>query len=206
MLASTALRLNIVLVTLGGALAGLAQGLPLATCPTIGCLSTTVSGQAATAMGYHTNASGNYGSVAMGDNTHATGGMSAAFGSGTVAACGGDYPAGIGCVSMGHGITNNETQSLAVSGNVTASGFRYFGADARLSKNVKAADPATLLANIEKLDVVTRAPSDHYCKHQGRAPAECAGDRAVGLLAQQVGAVIPEAVGSGASLALVDSA
>ena len=81
-----------------------------------------------------------------------------------------------------------------------------FGADSRLARNATDADPATLLKNVEKLRVVERAPSAAYCKHQRRDPAACARDRTVALLAQQVAAVVPGAVGSGASLTLMDSA
>ena len=64
--------------------------------------------------------------------------------------------------------------------------------DTRLTANVTDADPAALLANVERLRVVERVPSENYCKHQGRDPVACASDRTVGLLAQQVGASTSE--------------
>ena len=116
--------------------------------------------------------------------------------------------AGVGCVAMGSGITNTESQALAVSGNVHAQNVNIFGADARLAApNATDADPAALLANVNKLRVVARAPSRNLCRHQGRDPHACAREGAsVGLLAQQVQRVVPGAVGSGASLKLVDAA
>ena len=108
---------------------------------------------------------------------------------------------------MGYSLSTDEAAALANSGNIYAKNFIFNRADARLSKNVKAADPAALLANVNKLRVVARAPSRNYCRHQGRDPIACAReDASVGLLAQQVAGVIPGAVGSGASLTLVDTA
>ena len=142
---------------------------------------TTASGNLASAMGFNTKASGNS-AMATGYATKAIGPYSAAFGFNTEANCG-----AIGseaCVAMGFVINNTEAQSLAVSGNVLAHNVKLFGADARLAKrNVTDADPAALLANIEKLRVVERAPSANYCKHQHRDAAECAKD--LGLLAQR---------------------
>ena len=99
-------------------------------------------------------------------------------------------------------MVNAEDQALATSGNVIAKNVKLFGSDARLASNVTDADPAALLAQIETLRVVERAPSENLCKHQGRA--RCT-ERTVGFLAQQVGAVLPAAVGSGVSLTLVDA-
>ena len=59
-----------------------------------------------------------------------------------------------------------------------AKNVNLFGADARLAGNVTDADPSALLANVEKLRVVKRAPSKNYCHHQNRDPVECATDRA----------------------------
>ena len=59
--------------------------------------------------------------------------------------------------------------------------FRFIG-DARLVQDVQDADPAAMLRATEKLRVVTHAPSRNYCRHQGRAAAECARDRPPGLL------------------------
>ena len=140
----------------------------------------------------------------MNYGTHAIGQYSTTMGWDTTTKCGHNATVNGYCVAMGTGVTNTENEALVNSGNIHAKNVQLFGADARLSTNVTDADPAALLANIEKIKVVTREPSDVYCKHQGRDPASCAADRAVGLLAQQVGEVIPEAVGSGASLTLVD--
>ena len=110
---------------------------------------------------------------------------------------------GTSCVAFGSNMVNAEDQALATSGNVIAKNVKLFGSDARLASNVTDADPAALLAQIETLRVVERAPSENLCKHQGRA--RCTGDRTVGFLAQQVGAVLPAAIGSGVSLTLVDA-
>ena len=162
------------------------------------------TGFVATAMGGGSTASG-LAATAMGANTIASGDQATAMGSSTVAHCGGNKGNGA-CVAMGNSITNNEQEALAVSGNVHAKNVKLFGADARLAANATDADPAALLANVERLRVVERVPSENYCKHQGCDPVACASDRAVGLLAQQVGTVIPHAVGSGAALTLVDAA
>ena len=119
----------------------------------------------------------------MGIGTHAVASASAAF---------------------GKGITANVTESLALSGTAYASNFLLHDCDARLVKNVQDTDPVTMLHATEKLRVVTHEPSDNACRHRGRAAADCARDRSTGLLAQQVGEVLPGAVRSGTSLKLVD--
>ena len=162
------------------------------------------SGLVATAMGAKTVASGSW-STATGDATTASGSSAFAMGHHTVANCGDPRTGGM-CVAMGNSIETVKREALAVSGNVHAKNVKLFGSDARLARDVEAVDPAVLLANVNKLRVVSHAPSVNYCKHQHRDPAECATDRAVGLLAQEVGAVVPGAVGSGASLTLVDAA
>ena len=189
-------------------------------CPSIACEGTVANGRDAVAMGFATTASG-LNSVALGFDTTASGNMATAMGANTtargdfgtalgwatVAECGGSEPTNNGaCVAMGFNTVNKEPESLAVSGNVHARNVKVFGADARLAQNATAVDSSTLLANVERLHVVAHSPSDAFCKHQGRRPSQCAADVRVGLLAQQVAAVIPAAVGSGASLTLVDAA
>ena len=49
--------------------------------------------------------------------------------------------------------------------------------------------------------MVSHAPSRNYCRHQGRAAADCARDRSVGLLADKAP---PDAVREGTSLTLGD--
>lgn len=164
---------------------------------------TKAAGAGSVAAGYYsaTTKAGIYG-TASGFWTIASGQAATAFGQSTTAHCGGGYA----CSAFGWNINNTESQSLAVSGNVHALNVKMFGADARLAGAVKDADPARMLANVKNIRVVERAPSENFCKHQGRNASACASDRSVGLIAQQVGAVIPGAVGSGASLTLVDAA
>ena len=64
---------------------------------------------------------------------------------------------------------------------------KIFGADGRLIQIVTDANPATLLANVERMRVAA-APSKNYCKHQGRS---LAGYKRVRLLAQQGGTISP---------------
>ena len=74
-----------------------------------------------------------------------------------------------------------------------------------IPKNVQGAEPATMLRALNRISVVTHAPSDNLCRHQGRDPADCARDRSAGLLAHEVAAAgVPGAVRSGTSLKLVD--
>ena len=163
------------------------------------------TGYASTAFGYLTTAAGHY-AVAMGtQGTTASGFAATAMGERTVAGCGGAAAFGA-CTAMGFQINNTEVEALVNSGNVHAKNIHLFGADSRLAQNATDADSAALLDNVERLRVVERAPSAAYCKHQRRDPGECARDRAVALLAQQVQRVVPGAVGSGASLTLVDAA
>ena len=137
-----------------------------------------------------------------------TTGFGTALGQNTVANCNKGAPVGEGgaCTATGYAVNNTEGEALVNSGNIHAKNIKLFGSDARLSTNATDVDPAALLQNVERLRVVERAPSANYCLHQRRDPAACARDRTVALLAQQVGAVVPGAVGSGASLTLMDSA
>ena len=84
----------------------------------------------------HTTADGDYGSIAMGALTHASGDAATSMGFNTTALCNNtsdDFPLANGaCVAMGIGITNNQSEALAVSGNVLAKNVHLFGADARL--------------------------------------------------------------------------
>eukprot|EP00937_MAST-01D_sp_MAST-1D-sp2_P000268 g268.t1 len=188
-------------------------------CETVHCDGTAAHGSDAVAVGFATNArglnafaagfsttaKGNI-ATAMGSNTTASGDFATAMGWSTVAECGGAEPSNNGaCVALGFNTVNHEPESLAVSGNAHAKNVKLFGADARFAQNITDADPSALLAGIERVRVVTRAPSEHYCIHQGRAPADCATDVRVALLSQQVARALPGAVGSGASLTLVDA-
>ena len=119
------------------------------------------------------------GAIAVGIGTKATATASAAF---------------------GKGITANETESLALSGIAYAKNF-YFNGDPRLVEDVQDVEPSQMLRNTEKLRVVSHAPSRNYCRHQGRAAADCARDRSVGLLADKAP---PDAVHEGTSLTLGD--
>lgn len=133
----------------------------------------------------------------------ASGAVPAATGAGAVAMGVGTAATATASAAMGQGITANETESLALSGTAYAKDFRFI-TDARLVKNVRHADPATMLRALGRLSVVTHEPSDHYCAHQGRAPEHCARDRVAGLLAHEVAAAIPGAVRVGTSLTLSD--
>ncbi len=196
-----------------------------ATCKTLACEGTRAKGSAAVALGFATTASGlnavalgfsttASGSIttAIGSNTTATGDFGTAMGYSTVADCGATEPSNWqACVAMGFNINNTESEALAVSGNVHARNLQIFGADERLANLEAVADaaPEDLLDNVERIRVVRRTPSRHYCAHSGRAQCGAgAGDASssfVGLLAQQVEQVVPEAVDSGAvSLTLVN--
>ena len=61
-----------------------------------------------------------------------------------------------------------------------------------------------MLLNVQSLQVVTHVPSANVCRHHNRTVAECTGPagRTIGLLAQQVATVVPEAVTSVSSLTL----
>ena len=149
---------------------------------------------------FHGNAIvGNIACIAMGLATTASGNAATSMGISTKAT--GNYS-----VVMGKSITANETDTVVASGTFYGHNYLFNNGDARLSANVTDADTSQMLANIEKIRVVERSPSQNYCKHQGRTLSACASDRTPALLAQQVGAVIPVAVGSGASLTLVDAA
>ena len=82
--------------------------------------------------------------------------------------------------AFGKGVTANKTESLALSGTAYAKDFRFIN-DARLVQDEKTIDPATMLRDTKKLQVVSHAPSDNLCRHQGHDPADCARDRSVGL-------------------------
>lgn len=185
-------------------------------CKTLSCEGTSANGSASVALGYATTASGlnavalgfdtlASGSIttAFGSNTTATGDFGTAMGYSTIADCGATEPSNWqACVAMGFNINNTESEALAVSGNVHARNVKLFGADARLAENVTDASAEKLLDDIERIRVVRRKHSRNYCIHMGRPESQCRSS--VGLLAQQVEAVIPEAVGSGVSLHLAD--
>ena len=182
---------------------------------------TTALGVASTAMGLFTNATGiystamgisttasSYASTAMGDSTTASGIASTAMGSGTTAsgaastAMGSDTTASA-CYStaMGNNVEAQEQAALVNSGSIHGKKLGFV-ADARLAADVRKADLRALLAAVAALRVVTHAPSANCCAHQNRTAADCAGARTVGLLAQDVARVVPEAVSAPASLTL----
>ena len=100
--------------------------------------------------------------------------------------------------AFGKGVTANKTESLALSGTAYAKDPRFIN-DVRLVQDEKTIDPATMLRDTKKLQVVSHAPSDNLCRHQGRDPADCARDRSVGLRSLPAGAV-----SSGTALTLAD--
>ena len=95
--------------------------------------------------------------------------------------------------AMGKNIEAKEDNSLAVSGNVYAADFRQ-QADARLAGAVSHADSSRML---QALQVVEHGRSHNCCTHLNRTSAQCAAERTVGLIAQQVAMVEPRAVSSG---------
>lgn len=191
-------------------------------CKTISCEGTSAPGGAAVALGYATTASGlnsvalgfdtvASGSIttALGSNTTATGDFGTAMGYSTIANCGATEPSEWqACVAMGFNINNTESEALGVSGNVHARNVKLFGADARLAQNVTDASTKALLENVEQIRVVHRRLSKNYCRHQGQTETQCQNQSltsaGVGLLAQQVETVIPDAVSSGVSLTLAE--
>ena len=75
----------------------------------------------------------------------------------------------------------------------------FFNGDPRLVEGVQDVEPSS--KHGEAARVVSHAPSRNYCRHQGRAAADCARDRSVGLLADKAP---PDAVREGTSLTLGD--
>ena len=84
--------------------------------------------------------------------------------------------------AFGKGITANKTESLALSGTEYAKDFRIN--DARLVHDEKTIDPATMLRDMKKLQVVLHAPSDNLIRAAIRrtahaiAPSGCVPSRA----------------------------
>ena len=190
---------------------------------TISCEGTSASGNDAVAMGYATTASGlnavalgfntlAAGSIttALGSNTTATGDFGTSMGYSTIANCGATEPSNWqACVAMGFNINNTESESLAVSGNVHARNVKLFGNDERFKENITNANVETCLFNINKIRVVNYQLSKNVCKHQGFFMAKDMLDKCqqelIGITSQQVGSVLPNAIGSGiSSLKLVD--
>jgi hypothetical protein len=132
----------------------------------------------------------------MGGFTKATAQASTAMGYGTTAS-------GKHSTAMGHAIEASADDALVNSGTIHGNGISFF-ADERLVSDIDAADPTSLLRNIQSLKVMSHIPSANYCRHQNRSTADCAGDRTVGLLAQHVVTVVPKAVSSVSSLKLTD--
>ena len=163
-------------------------------CGTLTCTGTT-AGKDNTAIGYKTAATGPQGDTAMGFHTSASGGFSTAMGY----ACEAKQ---LYATAMGASVEATESESLVVSGNVHAKNV-HASADRRLVANVQPLDPSSLLQNIMQLKAVSHRPSPNYCRHLNRTEAQClATPRAVGLLADDVKRVVPEAVASGSSLHL----
>jgi hypothetical protein len=134
-------------------------------------------------------------STAMGDGTTASGDMSTAMGHLTTA--NGEY-----CTAMGYGINATESQSLSVSGNAYAKSFLKH-ADSRLAVAVRPANTSEMLTQLRNLEVVEHSRSANYCSHFNVSAEQCAAERTIGLIAQQVAAVVPEAVRSGGSMRLM---
>merc|ERR1712166_1230219 len=155
---------------------------------------TTASGTFSTAMGSETNALGDF-STAMGHTTNASGVFSTAIGSVTTAV--GDFS-----TSMGHSITANEKESLAVSGNVHAKNVQIC-ADNRIAAQIHPVDTTAMLDAVRQLQVVEHGHSANYCTHLGLSEQDCAAERRIGFIAQQVGTAAPHTVRSGTSLRLM---
>merc|ERR1712166_1012934 len=139
-------------------------------------------------------ASGTF-STAMGSETNASGVFSTAIGSVTTAV--GDFS-----TSMGHSITANEKESLAVSGNVHAKNVQIC-ADNRIAAQIHPVDTTAMLDAVRQLQVVEHGHSANYCTHLGLSEQDCAAERRIGFIAQQVGTAAPHTVRSGTSLRLM---
>jgi len=137
-------------------------------------------GDTSTAMGWHTKAQGKY-STSLGRSTKAQGKYS---------------------TSMGFGVTATAEGTLAVSGAL-ASEVVLVAADQRLVRDVKAADTAKMLLQLQNLNVVEHAPSHNHCLHKGIDPEEGRKHRKAGLLAHEVEVHIPKAVSSASSMRLL---
>ncbi len=129
-----------------------------------------MTGNFSFAAGVQTVASG-HASTVFGGQSIAEGTVSIAFGSGSVANCGGTGPSAWPkfrtCAAFGYGINNTDTEALAVSGVAYAKNFIFNHADARLHKVVGDADPRALLANVERLRVVTRDADEAEVVREG---------------------------------------
>ena len=147
-----------------------------------------------TSMGYHTRAEGDF-STSLGWATKAKGGYSTTMGKRTIAQ--GKYS-----TSMGLGVTATAEGTLAVSGGL-ASEVVLVAADQRLVRDVKAADTAKMLLQLQNLNVVEHAPSHNHCLHKGIDPEEGRKHREAGLLAHEVEVHIQKAVSSASSMRLL---
>ena len=84
--------------------------------------------------------------------------------------------------AFGKGITANKTESLALSGTAYAKDPRFIN-DVRLVQDEKTIDPATMLRDMKKLQVVLHAPSDNLIRAAIRrtahaiAPSGCVPSR-----------------------------
>eukprot|EP00942_MAST-04A_sp_MAST-4A-sp1_P009031 g9031.t1 len=170
--------------------------------------ATTASGLNAVALGFNTLAAGSI-TTALGSNTTATGDFGTSMGYSTIANCGATEPSNWqACVAMGFNINNTESESLAVSGNMHARNVKLFGNDERFKENITNANVETCLFNINKIRVVNYQLSKNVCKHQGfmaKDMLDKCQQELIGITSQQVGSILPNAIGSGiSSLKLVD--
>merc|ERR1712166_191291 len=165
-----------------------------ADCGTLTCDNTNAAGVHATAIGELAFAIGDL-STAMGHTTNASGVSSTAIGSVTTAV--GDFS-----TSMGHSIAANEKESLAVSGNVHAKNVQIC-ADNRIAAHIRPVDTTAMLDAVRQLQVVEHGHSANYCTHSGLSEQDCAAERRIGFIAQQVGTAAPHTVRSGTSLRVV---
>ena len=94
-------------------------------------------------------------------------------------------------------------RAVVLSGNAYAKAFKQ-QADARLAAAVAPASRSRMLKAVRELEVVEHGRSQNYCAHLRRNASQCAEERTVGLLAQQVAKVEPRAVSAGMSLELVE--
>jgi hypothetical protein len=181
----------------------------------------TVSGDGSTAIGQNTTATGHV-AVAMGQDTIATGLFAFAVGYGSFARGSasvalGQYTQAQGLQSfamgyktvakrgystaLGYQITTDEQEALVNSGAIHGKSM-VVAADERLVTDVKRVQPFTMLQNVQSLKVTSHIPSANYCRHQNLTAKDCAASRTIGLLAQDVAKVVPEAVVSVSSLKL----
>ena len=155
-------------------------------CKTLSCDGTTVTGTDQVAIGQKTEARGTQGDTAMGFHTLASGSFSTAMGYATTASQ-------LYTTAMGASVEAKQQEALVVSGNIHAKNV-HVAADRRLLANIQPEEPKTLLSSVLKLNVVSSSPSQNYCRHLNRTADQCAQQRTVGLIADEVMNVVPSAV------------